>query len=81
MSRAVRWAVDKIAVMHTAYESAADWNRQNPPGTRVRVATRDGGSLDARTRSYATQWGAFAVIALEGHSGLYTAAALQPVRA
>jgi hypothetical protein len=31
--------------MTSPYESAADWNRQNPPGTLVRVALRDGRSL------------------------------------
>ena len=66
--------------MHTPYESASDWNRLHPPGTLVRVALRDGNALEARTRSYAQQWGAFAVIALDGHSGLFTAAALQLVR-
>ena len=65
--------------MTTAYESAADWNRQSPPGTRVRIALRDGSAVEARTRSYAQQWGAFAVVALEDQSGLFTAAALQPV--
>ena len=65
--------------MTTAYESAADWNRLHPPGTWVRVALRGGEALEARTRGYATQWGALAVIALEGHSGLFTAAALRPV--
>jgi hypothetical protein len=33
--------------MTSPYESAADWNRQNPPGTLVRVALRDGRSLEA----------------------------------
>ena len=67
--------------MHTAYESAADWNRHHPPGTLVRVALRDGNALQARTRSYAQQWGPFALIVLEGHAGVFPAAALQPVRA
>ena len=66
--------------MTTAYESASDWNRANPPGTLVRIMHRDGRAQEARTRGYATQWGALAVIALEGESGLFTAAALQPVR-
>lgn len=65
----------------SSYESAANWNRQNPPGTCVRLTLRDGGVLEARTRSYATQWGGFAVVALEDRSGLFTAAALQPVGA
>jgi hypothetical protein len=65
--------------MATVYESAADWNRQNPPGTRVRIVLRDGSAVEAHTRSYAQQWGALAVITLEGQSGLFTAAALQPV--
>lgn len=65
--------------MTSAYESATDWNRQNPPGTRVLVALRDGRAIEACTRGYATQWGAFAVVALEGQSGLFTAAALRPV--
>jgi hypothetical protein len=67
--------------MTSPYESAADWNRYNPPGTLVRVALRDGSALQARTRSYAQQWGVLAVIALDDHSGLFTAAALQSVRA
>lgn len=66
--------------MTSPYESAADWNRHHPPGTLVRVALRDDSALEARTRSYAQQWGALEVIALDGHSGLFTAAALQPVR-
>lgn len=69
-----------LAPMNTAYESAADWNRQNPPGTLVRITLRDGSAQEARTRGYATQWGALAVIALEGQSGLFTAAALHPLR-
>lgn len=63
-----------------ACKSVVGWNRQNPPGTLVRVPLRDGSALEARTRSYATQWVALAVVALDGHSGLFTAAALQPVR-
>lgn len=65
--------------MPTAYEFASDWNRPHPPGTPVCVALRDGSALEARTRSYPQQWGALAVIALDGHSGLFTAAALMPV--
>ena len=66
--------------MYAAYESAADWNRQNPPGTPVEIVLRDGRAQVARTRGYATQWGALAVVALEDHSGLFTAAALRPLR-
>ena len=66
--------------MTSPYESAADWNRQNPPGTLVRVPLRNASALEARTRSYAQQWGPFALIVLEGQPGVFTAAALQPVR-
>ena len=66
--------------MTSAYESATDWNRQNPPGTRVLLRLRDGSTREARTRGYATQWGAFAVVALEEYSGMFTAAALRPLR-
>ena len=78
-SRRVRLGSTNVRCMTPAYESAQDWNRANPPGTRVRIALRDGSSVEARTRSYAQQWGAFAVVALEDQSGLFTAAALQPV--
>ena len=65
--------------MTTAYESATDWNRAHPPGSMVRITLRDGRTCEARTRAYAHQWGAFAVVALHEHGGLFTVSALQPV--
>ena len=65
--------------MTTAYESATDWNRTHPPGSLVRIVLRDGTASETRTRSYAQQWGAFAVVALQDHAGLFTVSALQPV--
>lgn len=65
--------------MTAAYESATDWNRANPPGTPVRVILRDGRAYETRTRAYAQQWGAFAVVALQGQPGLFTVSALQSV--
>lgn len=65
--------------MTTAHESATDWNRPHPPGTAVRVILRDGRAYETRTRAYAQQWGAFAMVALQGHAGLFTVSALQPV--
>lgn len=35
----------------------------------MRVPLRDGSALEARTRSYAQQWGPFALIVLEGQPG------------
>jgi hypothetical protein len=64
--------------MQTAYESATDWNRSHPPGTLVRVILRDGRAYETRTRAYAQQWGAFAVIALHDVPGLFTVSALRP---
>ena len=65
--------------MTTAYESATDWNRSHPPGTVVRIILRDGRAYETRTRAYAQQWGAFAVVALQDHAGLFTVSALQAV--
>jgi hypothetical protein len=62
-----------------SFESALDWNRRFPPGTRVRVLLRQGASFEAETAGYAQQWGAFALIALRGHPGVWTACALRPV--
>jgi len=64
----------------TPYESADAWNRQNPPGTLVRVALRGGESLDAETAGYAQQWGALAIILLRDRPGLWTASVLLPLR-
>jgi hypothetical protein len=45
----------------------------------VRVILRDGRAYETRTRAYAQQWGAFAVIALHDVPGLFTVSALQPM--
>lgn len=61
------------------YESAQDWNRSHPPGTRVRIHLRDGGTLEAETSGYAQQWGAFALVALRGLAGVWTTGVLRVV--
>ena len=63
----------------TPFESALDWNRRFPPGTRVRVQLCQGESFEAETAGYAQQWGAFALIELRGRPGMWTARALHPV--
>lgn len=63
----------------TPFESALDWNRRCPPGTRVRVLLREGASFEAETAGYAQQWGAFALIALRGYPGVWTARVLRPL--
>ena len=64
----------------TFFESALDWNRRHPPGTRVTVQLADGHSLTTKTRSWATQWGTFAVLQLDRIDGLWTTSALIAVR-
>lgn len=65
--------------MNDIVESAQDWNRLYPPGTRVAVKMRDGSRITAYTASQAQQWGRYAVLTLRGHPGLWTASALQPL--
>jgi hypothetical protein len=79
-SQAMRSPTASLRAMQTIYESATDWNRSHPPGTPVRILLRDGSEREARTRSYALQWGALAVIALDDNSGLFTISALRPVQ-
>ena len=61
------------------FESALDWNRRHPPGSRVLVRLSDGRELSARTASWAQQWGSFAVLSLTQLDGLWTTSALVPV--
>ena len=46
------------------FESALDWNRRHPPGTRVSVRLSDGREVSTQTASWAQQWGSFAVLSL-----------------
>jgi hypothetical protein len=62
-----------------AFESALDWNRRHPPGTRVSVRLADGRELSTHTASWAQQWGSFAVLSLAQMDGLWTTRALVPV--
>lgn len=59
-----------------AFESAFDWNRRHPPGTRVVLQLADGRSINTATKGWAVQWGAFAVIELQHLEGLWTTSAL-----
>lgn len=61
------------------YESAERWNRAYPVGTCVRVHLSDGHSFQARTASVARQWGALALLRLEGSAMVWTISALQPL--
>ncbi len=58
------------------FESAFDWNRRHPPGTRVMLQLADGSNIATATAGWAVQWGSFAVIALQQQSGLFTTGAL-----
>lgn len=60
------------------FESALDWNRRHPPGTRVCVRLTDGRDVSTRTASWAQQWGSFAVLSLTQMDGLWTTSALMP---
>jgi hypothetical protein len=60
------------------FESALDWNRCHPPGTRVSVRLSDGREVSAETASWAQQWGSFAVLSLARMGGLWTTSALVP---
>lgn len=60
------------------FESALDWNRRHPPGTRVSVRLSDGREVSAETASWAQQWGSFAVLSLARMDGLWTTSALMP---
>jgi len=62
--------------MHVPFEFAVDWNRRHPPGTRVSLQLSDGRAIATTTRSWATQWGAFAVLQLDQVDGLWTTSAL-----
>lgn len=62
--------------MHMSFESAFDWNRRHPPGTRVSLQLADGRCIATTTRSWATQWGAFAVLQLDQVDGLWTTSVL-----
>jgi hypothetical protein len=64
------------ARMNLAFESALDWNRRHPPGTSVTLARSDGSFVTTRTRSWAAQWGSFAVLQLQHVEGLWTTSAL-----
>ncbi len=61
------------------FESALDWNRRHPPGSRVLVRLADGRDVSTRTASWAQQWGSFAVLSLAQMDGLWTTRALVPV--
>ena len=61
-----------------AFESALDWNRRHPPGTRVSVRLSDGREVSTQTASWAQQWGSFAVLSLARMDGLWTTSALVP---
>jgi hypothetical protein len=58
------------------FESAFDWNRRHPPGTRVVLQLADGRSVSTATKGWAVQWGSFAVIELCHVQGLWTTSAL-----
>ena len=60
------------------FESALDWNRRHPPGTRVSVRLSDGREVSTQTASWAQQWGSFAVLSLARMDGLWTTSALVP---
>ena len=60
------------------FESALDWNRRHPPGTRVSVRLSDGREVSTQTASWAQQWGSFAVLSLARLDGLWTTSALVP---
>jgi hypothetical protein len=60
------------------FESALDWNRRHPPGTRVSVRLSDGRDVSSQTASWAQQWGSFAVLSLARMDGLWTTSALVP---
>lgn len=60
------------------FESALDWNRRHPPGTRVSVRLSDGREVSTQTASWAQQWGSFAVLSLARMDGLWTTSALMP---
>jgi len=62
--------------MHMSFESAFDWNRRHPPGTRVSLQFTDGRCIATTTRSWATQWGSFAVLQLDQVDGLWTTSVL-----
>ena len=62
----------------TFFESALDWNRRHPPGTRVSVRLSDGREVSTQTASWAQQWGSFAVLSLARMDGLWTTSALMP---
>ncbi len=64
------------ALMELIFESALDWNRRHPPGTSVTLTRSDGSSVSTRTRSWAAQWGSFAVLQLQHVDGLWTTSAL-----
>lgn len=68
-------AIDN-ALMDLIFESALDWNRRHPPGTSVTLTRSDGSLLSTRTRSWASQWGSFAVLQLQHVDGLWTISAL-----
>ena len=68
-----------IAAMPQPFESALDWNRRHPPGSRVLVRLADGRDVSTRTASWAQQWGSFAVLSLAQMDGLWTTRALVPV--
>jgi len=61
-----------------SFESALDWNRRHPPGTRVSVRLSDGSEVSTQTASWAQQWGSFAVLSLARMDGLWTTSALMP---
>jgi len=60
------------------FESALDWNRRHPPGTRVSVRLSDGREVSTQTASWAQQWGSFAVLSPARLDGLWTTSALVP---
>ena len=68
-----------IAAMPQPFESALDWNRRHPPGSRVLVRLADGRDVSTRTASWAQQGGSFAVLSLAQMDGLWTTRALVPV--
>lgn len=76
--RETGWTDTRRMSPNPNFESAFDWNRRHPPGTRVSVRLADGRELTTHTASWAQQWGTFAVLSLARMDGLWTTSALVP---
>lgn len=50
------------AHMNLTFESALDWSRRHPLGASVTLTRSDGSFVTTRMRSWAAQWGSFAVL-------------------